>query len=84
MNEQILLELLTHLIVYAALFSFFMSVVRLLLPPKELVLKYWPNAKWYAFLIDVITRWGSLDLRTKVWDMDKHVKALAEKQAGGK
>ena len=56
--------------------SYFIAAATLLhniLPPKELVWKYFPKAQWYGFIVDVLTRWASGDLKGKVYDLQKHI-----------
>ena len=72
------------LIDWATYFVVGSIVLRMFLPPKELVWQYWPKAKWYGFVIDVLSRWASLDLRAKVWNIKKHVDKLKEKEKNSK
>lgn len=58
---------------YVSYFIAGATVLHNLLPPKELVWKYFPNAKWYGFIVDVLTRWASGDLKSKVYDLKKHI-----------
>ena len=63
-------------ITYAAYFVLAATILHSLLPPKELVYQYFPNAKWYGFIVDVVTRWASGDVKSKLWDLKKHMDNL--------
>ncbi len=64
---------LTELVHWFGTFVLVMILLRLVLPPKELVLQYWPKARFYPFVVDVVSRWAALDVRAKLWNIPKHV-----------